>query len=166
MVRVLALGAGAAGAAFIIFDCFLPRTDGRPRSGAAAARRAQIGAKDTERRKLSRRVDLDMRYAAPLVLAGAYGWAPTCSAFGAGRTQGQPSGACTRAGRIVAGQDSREEEAATRKRLKKILLEEEGRRRIERREALAPMVAKDLERVRKEGGVSGTPGIMFGPPPL
>lgn len=69
-----------------------------------------------------------------------------------------------RAGPIVASELNAEE--ATRRRLKVIMLEQEGRRRIERREELEPIVAKDLARVRKYGGVSGTPGIMMGPPDL
>jgi hypothetical protein len=69
-----------------------------------------------------------------------------------------------RAGPIVACESEAEE--ATRRRLKVIILEQEGRRRIERREELEPIVAKDLARVRKYGGVSGTPGIMMGPPDL
>mmetsp|Transcript_418 Transcript_418/g.1346 ORF Transcript_418/g.1346 Transcript_418/m.1346 type:complete len:119 (+) Transcript_418:35-391(+) len=55
---------------------------------------------------------------------------------------------------------------ATQKRLKMVLLEQEGRARIARRAEVEPIVQKDLEKVRKYGGVSGCPGIMMGPPDL
>jgi len=47
-----------------------------------------------------------------------------------------------------------------------VLLEQEGRARIARRAEVEPIVQKDLEKVRKYGGVSGCPGIMMGPPDL
>jgi hypothetical protein len=74
------------------------------------------------------------------------------------------SSPAARAGPIVASESEAEE--ATRRRLKVIMLEQEGRRRIARRRETEPIVAKDLARVRKYGGVSGTPGIMMGPPDL
>ncbi|EOD03849.1 hypothetical protein EMIHUDRAFT_237255 [Emiliania huxleyi CCMP1516] len=42
----------------------------------------------------------------------------------------------------------------------------EGRRMLERRVKMRALVTKDLERVRREGGVPGTPGIMMGPPDI
>ena len=71
----------------------------------------------------------------------------------------------TRAG-IVLRADESDAAAAIQKRLKMVLLEEEGKKKIERREKLAPMVAADLANVRKYGGVSGTPGCMMGMPDI
>mmetsp|Transcript_1920 Transcript_1920/g.5798 ORF Transcript_1920/g.5798 Transcript_1920/m.5798 type:complete len:89 (-) Transcript_1920:27-293(-) len=57
-------------------------------------------------------------------------------------------------------------EETTRRRLKSVLLAQEGRRMLERRVKMRALVTKDLERVRREGGVPGTPGIMMGPPDI
>jgi hypothetical protein len=101
-----------------------------------------------------------MRLATLLLLAvGTVAWSPAFYAPHRASRVGH-------GGIVLRAKGESEAEAAIQKRLKLVLLEEEGRGRIERRERLGQMVAKDLALVRKYGGVSGTPGCMMGPPDL
>ena len=93
---------------------------------------------------------------AACAVGGAAAWAAPCG-------PAQPPTARA-AARMLS--DEREQASDMSVRLKTTILHEQGRRAIARREQMRKRTDEELKRVKKRGGVSGTPGIMMAPPGL